>query len=446
MCTFPCRWPFIDTTRCRSICQNSTNLTACDESCEYLREIYDEKPGNCPRIENLSNYECSALCTRDGDCADTEKCCTYGCSRKCVKPNNSKIPLEANLLPLPRNIAINERKRKRSIIIKWDVGKMTKQQLSSSAHIFLIQWRWGLSKDEKLMTEWQTVAVKTKPSAILKHLLSPGRYYQFRIAAVSVFGSLGYSKPSDPFKISKEPKAPSIPRELSLGSSRLTPVGLWNQVVQWVPPLSDLPIKNYEVSWARINKKEVEALDRLIKGHQDKRSLDDHDGVAHNFTAKDRNSALLPGHLTHIEISGLIPESAYIVEIHASVDSSEGELHGENGIITIQTLPLNPEKMAQDRLIPIPTSTQLPNSVIHTTTAQIDLIEPYYHSRIPFHNERESFQAENDVDEEFMEVFPGGEIVELPLESSYDFKNTVNLPVLIFSSLFAIIFMGLLEP
>lgn len=39
--------------------------------------------------------------------------------------------------------------------------------------------------------------------AILKHLLAPGRYYMFRVAAVNTYGSLGFSKSSQPFKLSK---------------------------------------------------------------------------------------------------------------------------------------------------------------------------------------------------------------------------------------------------
>lgn len=39
--------------------------------------------------------------------------------------------------------------------------------------------------------------------AILKHLLAPGRYYTFRVAAVNTYGSLGFSKSSEPFKLSK---------------------------------------------------------------------------------------------------------------------------------------------------------------------------------------------------------------------------------------------------
>ncbi|KIH51705.1 hypothetical protein ANCDUO_18203, partial [Ancylostoma duodenale] len=41
-------------------------------------------------------------------------------------------------------------------------------------------------------------------------------------------------------------RAPSSPRDISLGASKLTPIGLWNQIVQWTPPASDLPIKNYQ--------------------------------------------------------------------------------------------------------------------------------------------------------------------------------------------------------
>lgn len=54
------------------------------------------------------------------------------------------------------------------------------------------------------MTQWQTVMVVNKMYAILKHLLAPGRFYQFRVAAINPHGTFGFSNPSlPPFKLSK---------------------------------------------------------------------------------------------------------------------------------------------------------------------------------------------------------------------------------------------------
>ncbi|KAL6732094.1 hypothetical protein Aduo_002892 [Ancylostoma duodenale] len=338
-CTEPCRETFTDAGSCKdSACKDTLDSIACEKSCEYLQRIYTEKPGACPKIKNQSNYECTALCHLDGDCPETAKCCSYGCSRQCVLPKGR----DPRLLPIPGTISVQERKRKRSIIIRWVMQKLTREQNAANSNLYVVQWRWGLHPDGDSMTEWQTVTVRNKPYAILKHLLSPGRYYQFRVGAVSVHGSLGFSQPSLPFKLSKEARAPSSPRDISLGASKLTPIGLWNQIVQWTPPASDLPIKNYQLSWAVSSASEANAFEEMMRRRatlttHEKRSLDEEE-EAWGIDGRDRHSVIVPSHTTQSELSGLFPNSVYIVEIHASVDSSEGELHGEKGIIFVRTL------------------------------------------------------------------------------------------------------------
>lgn len=44
-----------------------------------------------------------------------------------------------------------------------------------------------------------------------------------------------------------EPRAPGQPRNLSLGKTTSNPDGLWTQEINWAPPASELPIKNYFV-------------------------------------------------------------------------------------------------------------------------------------------------------------------------------------------------------
>ena len=68
----------------------------------------------------------------------------------------------------------------------------------------------------------------------------------------------------------------------------------------------------------------------------DKRSTDEEDD-AWGIEARDRHSLVVPSHTTQAELQGLFPNSVYIVEIHASVDSTEGELQGEKGIIFVRT-------------------------------------------------------------------------------------------------------------
>ncbi|KJH45091.1 WAP-type 'four-disulfide core, partial [Dictyocaulus viviparus] len=375
-CTEPCRESFTDSVSCKlTACKDTKNKESCEKSCDFLQRIFTEKPGACPKINNLSNYECTALCHLDGDCQETSKCCSYGCSRQCALPKGR----DPRLLPVPGSISVQERKRKRSIIIRWIMQKLTREQNSVNSNLYVIQWRWGLHPNSSSMTEWQTVTVRNKPYAILKHLLSPGRYYQFRVGAVSVYGSLGFSETSQPFKLSKEARAPSPPRDISLGASKLTPIGLWNQIVHWMPPASDLPIKNYQLSWAVSSASEASAFEEMMRRRatlttHEKRSLDETEELSWAVSSaseasafeemmrrratltthekrsldeteevwgiegRERHSVIIPSHTTQSELSGLFPNSVYIVEIHATVDSSEGELHGEKGVTFIRTL------------------------------------------------------------------------------------------------------------
>ncbi|CAJ0595608.1 unnamed protein product [Cylicocyclus nassatus] len=117
---------------------DTTGGSAFEKSCDYLQHIYTEKPGACPKIKNQSNYECTALCHLDGDCPETEKCCSYGCSSQCVLPKGR----DPRLLPIPGSISVQERKRKRSIIISWVMQKLTLGQNAANSNLYVVQWRW----------------------------------------------------------------------------------------------------------------------------------------------------------------------------------------------------------------------------------------------------------------------------------------------------------------
>uniref|UniRef100_A0A914S697 Fibronectin type-III domain-containing protein n=1 Tax=Parascaris equorum TaxID=6256 RepID=A0A914S697_PAREQ len=239
--------------------------------------------------------ECSALCRLDGDCPEASKCCTVGCNRRCLGPWTQ----DPRLLPIPTRVSVQERKRKRSAVVRWVMQQMRRHHTTSNANLYVLQWRWS----------------KNKMYAIMKHLLSPGRYYMFRVAAVNVHGSLGFSASSPPFKLSKEARAPGQPRSLSLGPSSEDARGLWKQKISWTPPLSDLPIKSYIV--------------------------------------------------------------------HACVDSSDGELHGEKAIVFIRTAQSSmngSEEVSFSKVdvVTTPTSSEMPVHLDNSNVALLEIKEPYY--------------------------------------------------------------------
>lgn len=50
----------------------------------------------------------------------------------------------------------------------------------------------------------------------LKNQLKPGRWYRFRVAAISASGTRGYSTPSAPFTPRKGPRPPPPPKKLKV--------------------------------------------------------------------------------------------------------------------------------------------------------------------------------------------------------------------------------------
>uniref|UniRef100_A0A915DEQ9 Anosmin-1 n=1 Tax=Ditylenchus dipsaci TaxID=166011 RepID=A0A915DEQ9_9BILA len=279
-CILPCRESLFDHQVCaRTVCHETVDVANCQESCAFLQKVNQRKPGSCPKKTLVSNLECSAMCDQDGDCPETDKCCTSGCSRKCVAP----VLHDQRLLPIPDGITIQERKRKRSAIVRWIMKRMSPQHTSTNSNLFVIQWRWSIHKHEDTMTPWQTIMVRNKMYAIFKHLLSPGRYYTFRVAAVNVHGSYGFSKASYPlFKLSKEVKAPSSPTNLTLETTKFDEeASSWTSWIRWTPPYSDLPLKDYQLSWWKTTAALASAYqDRQLKSSlaqqlQSKRSASD---------------------------------------------------------------------------------------------------------------------------------------------------------------------------
>uniref|UniRef100_A0A914V3J8 Fibronectin type-III domain-containing protein n=1 Tax=Plectus sambesii TaxID=2011161 RepID=A0A914V3J8_9BILA len=194
------------------------------------------------------------------------------------------------------------------------------------------------------MTRWQTITVRNKMYAILKHLLSPGRYYMFRVGAVNIHGSRDFSAPSEPFKLSKEAKAPSRPRNLSLGAMTADGSGLLNQLVLWLPPASDLPIVHYQVTWSLSDESAAEAAfsdmprpprhEKLQSSHAAGSSkLSD----SNEFDIGGFESEIIPAEKSYVELRNLKPNTLYLIEVHAIVDSEAGELHGEKAVIFLDS-------------------------------------------------------------------------------------------------------------
>ncbi|CAI4223106.1 unnamed protein product [Auanema sp. JU1783] len=342
-CFQPCKFFHShDFTKCKEdSCQSPQAKRECDRSCDFLQFTYIEKPGRCPTESNSSQYECSASCHLDGDCGETSKCCTYGCNRQCTKPT---FELSTSLLPVPKNLTVEERKGKRSVMVRWDMNRNISHSITT---LFVIEWRWSLYPSES-WTEWQTVTTRTKAYAILKHLISAGRYYQFRVAAVNSQGSLGFSAPTEPFKLSREVEAPSAPRSLSLGQVEMMN-GLWNQKIQWLQPVSDLPIKSYQILWAPSPvESEEEFSEFLRKAPEPEEDGADEKPSWHINGTEELHLFAVSGLETQAQLVGLLPNQSYFAEIYAIAESENGEVQGDKSVIFLNALEKTDRKMTTE--------------------------------------------------------------------------------------------------
>ncbi|KAB0372200.1 hypothetical protein FD755_015992 [Muntiacus reevesi] len=84
--------------------------------------------------------------------------------------------------------------------VKWS----SKFNVSIEPVIYVVQRRWnyGIHPSEDDATPWQTVAQTTDERVQLTDV-RPSRWYQFRVAAVNVHGTRGFTAPSKHFRSSK---------------------------------------------------------------------------------------------------------------------------------------------------------------------------------------------------------------------------------------------------
>ncbi|XP_070564710.1 tissue factor pathway inhibitor-like [Ptychodera flava] len=65
-------------------CDEALNNFESKEECGWVCADTDEKPGQCPELEDFDN--CEAECDWDEDCEDKMKCCFNGCAPVCTQP------------------------------------------------------------------------------------------------------------------------------------------------------------------------------------------------------------------------------------------------------------------------------------------------------------------------------------------------------------------------
>nr|XP_003462738.2 anosmin-1 [Cavia porcellus] len=248
-CLEPCKEPGeLRKHQCQSFCEPlfPKKNYECLTSCEFLKYILLVKQGDCPAPEKASGFAaaCVESCEVDQECSGVKKCCSNGCGHTCQVPKTlyKGVPLK------PRKELRFTELKSGQLEIKWS----SKFNISIEPVIYVVQRRWnyGIHPSEDDATHWQTVAQTTDERVQLTDI-RPSRWYQFRVAAVNVHGTRGFTAPSKHFRSSKDPSAPPAPANLRLANSTINSDGSVTVTIVWdFPKEPDIPVHHYKVFWS----------------------------------------------------------------------------------------------------------------------------------------------------------------------------------------------------
>ncbi|XP_043548096.1 anosmin-1 isoform X1 [Chiloscyllium plagiosum] len=289
-CLQPCKesWD-LQEVHCQSKCESlfPKKHYECLTSCEFLKSIQSVKQGDCPAPEKASGFAaaCVESCEVDNECSGLKKCCSNGCGHTCQIPRNlfRGVPLkprkELSFTELPTG----------NLEIKWS----SKFNISVEPVIYVVhrRWNYGIHPSEDDASHWQTVAQTTEERVQL-HDIRPSRWYQFRVAAVNVHGTRGFTAPSKHFRSSKDPSAPPAPSNVRVGNFTANNDGTVTTKIIWdILEEPDIPVHHYKVFWSwTVNAKS---------------------GVP----AKKKRRKTISGSQNHVVLEGLQPNSSYLMDL-----------------------------------------------------------------------------------------------------------------------------------
>lgn len=150
----------------------------------------------------------------DYRCPGIEKCCTHECGTSCQLPigldKSDKIPsipynVVTEEIPTPNNRTCPQ--------LRWD---MIEKLANDSPQYYVIESRSHIGPKffEYKLDEWKTHKINSHFEGRTDNYrryggnisLKPGRWYQFRVAAVNDLGTKGYSNYSKEFQTSRSNK------------------------------------------------------------------------------------------------------------------------------------------------------------------------------------------------------------------------------------------------
>lgn len=298
--------------RCDARCwTRKTNKHQCIKQC-LVTDL--SKPGECPDPGSLSAFDsaCLEACRADSQCPGVSKCCRHQCGVTCQPARGLA---EAGGLPnIPIDISVSERRRGRTLIVRWQSEDLPQESMSSPT-LYVLEERHhaGRHFTESRLGAWTPRHRSAKPSAFLKNLVKPGRWYQFRVAAVNENGTRGWSDNSMKFITSLGPRPPAAPPNMTVGPLRAAADGsLWGEL-RWDHPSSDLPVQRYKVFWSR-RLHGATALNSVLVQHQ-----------------------TVPKDQTKFELKNLQANSLYFLQVQALAQFGKERLKGEKAALVLNT-------------------------------------------------------------------------------------------------------------
>uniref|UniRef100_A0A671Q3W0 Anosmin-1-like n=1 Tax=Sinocyclocheilus anshuiensis TaxID=1608454 RepID=A0A671Q3W0_9TELE len=248
-CLEPCRasWDLKE-NQCQDLCETQfpKKHYECLTSCEFLRSVQMLKPGDCPAPERASGFAaaCVESCETDAECTELKRCCPNGCGHTCQIPKN---PYKGSPLK-PRKELLFVEQPSGLLEVRWS----SRFNVSVEPVLYVLQRRWnfGIHPSEDDATPWQDVAQVAEERVLLSDV-RPSRWYQFRVAAVNVHGTRGFTAPSKHFRSSRDPSPPPAPSGLRATRITTGPGGLLTVRISWTLPAEpDVPVHLYKIYWS----------------------------------------------------------------------------------------------------------------------------------------------------------------------------------------------------
>ncbi|XP_028972323.1 anosmin-1a isoform X2 [Esox lucius] len=315
-CLEPCKAPWdMKRHRCRELCERSfpRKHWECLTSCDFLCSLEATKQGDCPAPERASGFAAACVegCEEDAECPAQKKCCPNGCGHTCQLPKNQYkgAPMK------PRKEMGFEELSSGKMAVHWS----SRFNVSAEPVVYVLQRRWnyGIQPSEDAATQWDVVAQTTEVRAQLADVRA-GRWYQFRVAAVNVHGTRGFTTPSRHIHTRRDPSCPPAPSDLRVSNMTFDPAGGAVSVrLGWsIPSDLDVPVHHYKVSWFRVT-----------------------GSSGATVRPKTKSRKMVNGGQSYVDLDGLRANQSYTLEIQAVSYWGQAPLKSPKAALMFSTQP-----------------------------------------------------------------------------------------------------------